>query len=161
MAGIVLAQEKCLKCGEKIESPRWNFCPYCGTKLDQTAGPEPTATLPSAKALYETVSWDKIRFERHKYHNKKVKITVRYTGIKHNFAPAEMLGVTQANFINFSFQGNLMNYVDKKKIKVIDKLKRLRPYTTIVIYGLVKIRKDIYGRGQDVYVVLVDDIDVE
>ena len=161
VAGVVLAEGVCGKCGKGIESDRWNFCPYCGAKLGQAAANPPTAGVPAARAEYEAVSWAKVKFEKKKYHNRKIKLTVRYTGIKHHFAPAERLGITNTNFINFSFVGNLTNYVDKKKVKVVEKLKRLGPYTMIVIYGVVKVQVDAYGRGNDVYVVLVDDIDVE
>ena len=160
-AGIAFAVDACSKCGEKIESPRWNFCPYCGNKLDQAGDRKPMAGAAGAKDSYESVSWNKILLERHKYHNMKVKFTARFTGLQHYFAPAESLGITLANFVNFSFQGNRTNYVDKKKIKVVDRLKHVRPYTSIVIYATIKVKKDVYARGQDVYIVLVDDIDVE
>jgi len=160
VAGVALALDTCPKCGEKIESQRWNFCPYCGAKLDAAAAP-PTITVPGAKVGYESVSWQKIVFERGKYHNHKVKFSARYTGIAHFFAPAERLGVTHANYVNFAVQGCRTLYVDKKKVKVIAKLQRIKPFTTVIIYGLVKVQKDTYGRGQDIYIVLVDDIDVE
>ncbi|MEW6354993.1 MAG: zinc ribbon domain-containing protein [Planctomycetota bacterium] len=160
-ASVALADGTCAKCREKVESERWNFCPYCGMKLGQTEGGPPAAGLPSPREGYEPVSWDKVRFEKKKYHNRKVKLTVRYTGIGHFFAPAEAMGVTDANFINFSFMGNRTNYVDTKKTQLVEKLKGLRPYATLIIYGLIKVQEDVYGRGDDVYVVLVDDLDVE
>ncbi|NOZ23918.1 MAG: zinc ribbon domain-containing protein [Planctomycetes bacterium] len=161
VAGIVLAAGTCSKCGEKIESARWNFCPYCGTKLGQAAAPSPTAGAPSPRDAYEAVSWEKVRFEKKKYHNHKVRLTVRYTGIGHFFAPAERLGITDANYINFSFTGNRTAYVAKSKPKLIAKLNRIRPYTTIIIYGIIKVQENIYGRGDNIYIVLAEDIDVE
>lgn len=162
---IALADGACAKCKEKIESPRWNFCPYCGEKLDKAGAAAAPAGAPAAapdpRDQYEVVSWDKIVFEKYKYHEKKVRFSARYMGIQQYYAPAEIMGITSANFINVCLQGNRTNYLDRKKVELAEKLKRIAPFTTVVVYATIKVKKDTYGMGQDVYIVLIDDMDVE
>ena len=151
----VLADRLCTKCKARAESDRWVYCPFCGTRYDTSPV---GAEAPSDRANYESVSWEKIRLDCDKFHHKQVRFEARFNGVQHHFAPAERIGITEANYVNFYFIGNWTNYVKSSNARLVERLKRLSPYANIIIFGEIQVLKN--PGGQDIILVLVDDIDV-
>jgi hypothetical protein len=151
----VLADRMCARCNAKAESERWVYCPYCGTKYEGGSLP-PDAT--TSEDRYERVSWEKIKLDFDKFNHRCVRFEVRFNGIQNHFAPAERIGITERDYINFYFIGNWTNYVKQSNTKLAEKIKRLTPYTTVTLLAQITVLKN---PGSDpIIVVIVDDIDV-
>lgn len=149
-----LADRLCPRCNAKAESEKWIYCPLCGTRYDGTASGEDTFM----REKYERVSWEKARIDYEKFNHKYVRIEVRFNGIRDHFAPVERMGITERDYVNFYFIGNWTNYIKRSNLRLVERLKRLSSYATIVMYARIEILKN--PGSQDVIVVLVDDFDV-
>jgi hypothetical protein len=153
---IALGERVCSRCNAKAESDRWVYCPFCGTRYEG-ATPGPDAAGPSDRDKYERVSWEKIRLDIEKFNHRYVCFEVRYVGVESHFAPVEILGITSRNYVNFRFIGNSTNYAKQSNPKLVERLKRLTPYAQITLYARIAVVKN--PGGQDVIVVLADDVD--
>jgi hypothetical protein len=153
---IVLGERLCSRCNARAESDRWVYCPFCGTRYEGVA-PGPDAVSGSDRDKYERVTWEKIRLDIEKFNHRYVCFEVRYLGIGSHFAPVEILGITSRDYVNFRFVGNATNYAKQSPPKLVERLRRLTPYAMITVYARIKVVKN--PGGQDVIVVLADDVD--
>jgi len=149
-----LADRVCSRCNARAESDRWVYCPFCGTRYD--TGPAGSDTGPG-RENYERVSWEKIRLDYDKYNHKCVRLEVRFNGVQHHFAPVERVGISERDYVNFYFIGNWTNYVKRTNTRLVERLQRLTPYSTVALFAQIQIIPN--PGGQDTIVLLVDDIE--
>ena len=64
----------------------------------------------------------------------------------------------ERDYVNFYFIGNWTNYVKSSNARLVERLKRLSPYANIIIFADIQVLKN--PGGQDIILVLVDNIDV-
>jgi hypothetical protein len=150
-----LAERVCSRCNARAESDRWVYCPFCGTRYEGASPPSDSTSR--ERENYERVTWEKIRLDYDKFNHKGVRLEVRFSGLQHHFAPVERLGFTDRDYVNFYFIGNWTNYVKRTNLRLVERLKRLTPYSTVILFAQIQIVKN--PGGQDIIVVLVDDID--
>lgn len=156
-AQLLAVERTCVRCNAKAESDKWVYCPYCGTKYESADTPSQTESR-LERGKYERVTLEKIKVDYDKFKGRFVCFQAQYNGIHHHYAPVEILGITEANYVNFFIIGNQTNYVKRSAVKVVERLQRVPLHAIITIYARIEVLKKF--TEPPIIVVLMDDFDL-